>query len=71
MPFPFRKKETGESMKKYVVIYQNDSIDPIIYGLFYSEKKAKKYIEGRYKDWDKYDDNNNASLQVQEVKAIK
>ena len=44
MPFPFKKKETGESMKKYVVIYQNDSSDPIVYGLFYSEKKRIHFL---------------------------
>ena len=57
--------------KKYVVIYQNDSTDPIVHGLFYSEKKAEKYIEERYKDWDEYDTNNDAYLQVEEVREVK
>ena len=69
MPFPFKKKEKGESIKKYVVIYQNDSSDPIVYGLFYSEKKADKFIADW--SWDDYDRNNDAHLQVEELRSIK
>ena len=70
MPFPFRKKEKGDSMKKYVVIYTNDSIDPMVYGIF-SLEKAKKVKDKLYDKFDHYDWSNEAQLQIEELRSIK
>lgn len=65
----YKKKRNAN--KKWVVIYTTDSCDPIVYGMFKSEKSANEYVEYMYAhEWTEYEHNNDAHLQVEDVREV-
>jgi len=57
--------------QKWVAIYITDSCDPIVYGIFKSEKSANEYVKYMYEnEWTEYEHNNDAYLQVEEIREL-
>lgn len=56
---------------KYVIIYSNDSIDSVVYGTFDTEKKANAHAKKMHDNFDTYDWNNEACLNVTKINKVK
>lgn len=52
----------------YIVIYSNDSSDPLAYGPFKSEKAANSYAKIMRSNFTSYDWNHEATLDIVKLK---
>ena len=53
---------------KYIVILMWDSCDPIVVGIFKSQKQAEKLIK-KYR-WSSYDQNNDLIMDISKLKEV-
>jgi|TARA_R100000655_G_scaffold84534_1_gene124148 hypothetical protein len=62
------KREETKMKDKYIVIQMWDSCDPIVVGIFKSQKQAEKWIK-KYR-WSSYDQNNDLIMDISKLNEV-